>query len=143
MNRLLTTVLVLISPTVSAAPFVETDWKVTGYVDEVWFANPSEIIGKHQYFLDGSAGGVFYSCDYAGQSYFYTRHTPEEFLANKEFALFNDDGIELGYGQIYVHRISCNGKEEAARRVIYPFVTQDDLNKAYYLFEGAIYILEH
>ncbi len=86
---------------------------------------------------------MFYSCDYAGQSYTYTRYTPEEFLANKEFALFNDDDMELGDGQIYVHRISCNGKEEVARRVIYPFVTQDDSNKAYFLFEGAIYILEH
>ena len=35
----------------------------------------------------------------------------------------------------------CNGKEEAARRVTCPFVSQDDSNKAYYLFGSAIYIL--
>ena len=135
--------LVLISATVSAAPFVETNWKVVDYVGEAWFANPSNIIGKHQYFFKGEAAGVFYACDFGGQSKTYTKYPPEEFLANKEFVRFNDNGIELGDGQIYVHRISCNGTEEAARRVIYPFVTQDDSNKAYYLFEGAIYILEH
>ena len=143
MQKILPVMFVLISTTVSAAPFVDTNWKVIGYVGEAWFANPSKIIGKHQYFFKGEAAGVFYACDFEGQSMTYTKYTPEEFLANKEFVRFNDDGIELGDGQIYVHRISCNGLEEAARKVLYPFVTQDNSNKAYYLFEGAIYILEH
>ena len=143
MNKILPVILALISTTVSEAQFVDTNWKVIGYVGEAWFANPSKIIGKHQYFFKGEAAGVFYACDFGGQSMTYTKYTPEEFLANKEFVLFNEDGIELGDGQLYVHRISCNGPEEAARRVLYPFVTQDDSNKAYYLFEGAIYILEY
>ena len=143
MNKILPVILVLISTTVSAAPFVDTNWKVIGYVGEAWFANPSKIIGKHQYFFKGEATGVFYACDFGGQSKTYTKYPPEEFLANKEFVRFNDNGIELGDGQIYVHRISCNGLEEAARKVLYPFVTQDNSKKAYYLFEGAIYILEH
>ena len=143
MQKILPVIFVLISTTVSAAPFVDTNWKVIGYVGEAWFANPSKIIGKHQYFFKGEAAGVFYACDFEGQSMTYTKYTPEEFLANKEFVRFNDDGIELGDGQIYVHRISRNGLEEAARKVLYPFVTQDNSNKAYYLFEGAIYILEH
>jgi hypothetical protein len=142
-NKILPVILALISTTVSEAQFVDTNWKVVGYVGEAWFANPSKIIGKHQYFFKGEAYGVFYVCDFGGQSKTYTKYTPEEFLANKEFVLFNKDDIELGDGQLYVHRISCNGPEEVARRVLYPFVTQDDSNKAYYLFEGAIYILEY
>ena len=144
MKKILPVILVLFSTTVSAAPFIDTNWKVIGYVGEAWFAYPPSIIGKHQYFFKGEAYGVFYVCDFGGQSKTYTKYTPEEFLANKEFVLFNEDGIELGDGQIYVHRISCNGgSKPAARKVLYPFVTQDDSNKAYYLFEGAIYILEH
>ena len=142
-KKILPVILALISTAVSAGPFVDTNWKVVGYVGEAWFANPSKIIGKHQYFFKGEAAGVFYSCDFGGQSKTYTKYTPEEFLANKEFVLFNEDGIKLGDGEIYAHRISCNGNEEAARKVIYPFVTQDNSKKAYYLFEGAIYILEY
>ena len=98
MNKILPVIFVLIGTTVSAAPFVDTNWKVIGYVGEAWFANPSKITGKHQYFFKGEAAWVFYACDFGGQSKTYTKYTPEEFLANKEFVDFNDDGIELGNG---------------------------------------------
>ena len=137
-------------PNFAFAQYLDTKWKVIGYVGETWFAEPDEIIGKYQEFYKGWAEGVFYSCDYAGQSTTYNRYSPKEFLSNKEFSLFKETKIELNDDFIFVHRITCNGKKEGLetesnisnRKVFYPFVMQDNLNKAYYLFEGAIFILK-
>ena len=123
-------------------PAIDTDWKVISHVGETYFSKPDEIIGKYQSFFKGWAEGVFYSCDYAGQSMTYNRYTRKEFLSNKEFSLFKKTKIELSDSVIFVHRITCNGKKEFDRKVMYPFVTQDNSNKAYYLFEGAIFILK-
>jgi len=137
---ILTTLLTMSFSTL--ANYIETRWKVTSHVGEAWFAKPDEIIGKYQEFYKGWAKGVFYSCDYAGQSMTYNSYTPEEFLKNKEFSLFDETQIKFNEDTIFVHRVTCNGEKYFDRKVLYPFVTQDNSKKAYYLFEGAIYILE-
>ena len=139
---LITMSLSIFFPNFSFAQFVDTKWKVISHVGETWFSKPEEIIGKYQEFYKGWAEGVFYSCDYAGQSMTYNKYTPKEFLNNKEFSLFEETKIMLSEDDIFVHRITCNGKKGFDRKIIYPFVTQDNSNKAYYLFEGAIFILK-
>ena len=128
------------------AQFVETKWEVTEFFGEAWFANPSDIIGNFQKFYKGYSEGVFYNCDYEGQSYTYTTYeTYEEFLNNKEFFLFKTifRSLKLKNEKIYVHRITCSGNSVFKRKVFYPFVTFDKLKIGFYLFEGAIYKLEY
>ena len=97
---------------IANAQFIDTTWRVTGVVGEPWFANPEMILGRTQYFFKGEAEGVFYSCNYAGQSTTYTKYQLSEFLENKEFKLFKKHQTELMLRdeRIMVHRISCNGK---------------------------------
>ncbi|MDC3018022.1 hypothetical protein OA009_03430 [Paracoccaceae bacterium] len=89
LNKILTKVVavsfLLTFPTILSAQYIDTKWTVTGYFGELWFAEEEEILGKHQEFYKGWADGVFYSCDYAGQSATYNTHTIKEFLENKEF----------------------------------------------------------
>lgn len=42
---------------------------------ELWFAEEEDILGKLQEFFKERVDGVFYSCDYAGQSENYNTHT--------------------------------------------------------------------
>ena len=117
--------------------------KIIEFSGEAWFAGTKEIIGKTQEFYKGWSEGVFYSCDYAGQSKTYNTYITEEFLNNKEFSVFKKSNIKFINKKIFVHRITCNGKEGFDRKVMYPFITQNNSKKGYYLFEGAIYILEY
>ena len=78
-------------PSILSAQYIDTKWTVTGYFGELWFAEEEEILDKYQEFYKGWADGVFYSCDYAGQSATYNTHTIKEFLGNKEFGLVNQD----------------------------------------------------
>ena len=122
------------------ADFIDTVWTVAGFTGEYWYADPSELIGQTQEFHTGFAAGVFYSCDAEGQSATYTTYSLEDFLANPEFILFDGLGEDL-FGvteKLFVHRITCAGN----RRVMYPFVTTETRDTAYYLFEGGIYLLE-
>lgn len=143
MNKILFIVIFLLTPNHAFSQFVDTKWKVTGYFGEAWFADVKAIIGKNQEFYKGWSEGVFYSCDYAGQSMTYNVYTHQEFFSNKEFSLFQKKSIKFDGNKIFVHRITCNGKKGFDRRVMYPFVTQDNSKKGYYLFEGAIYSLEY
>jgi len=143
MMVILASVLALAVSSPAKAQFVDTKWQVTGFVGEAWFADTGKIIGQTQEFFKGWAQGIFYNCDYAGQSMTYTAYSPADFLANPEFDLFKRAKVSLGDGTVFVHRISCNGKDAVGRRVLYPFVTQQSTNKAYYLFEGAIYLLAY
>ena len=114
----------------------------------MWFAEEEDILGKHQEFYKGWADGVFYSCDYAGQSATYNTHTITEFLVNKEFELvnqekafskvFEENGLMNENTKVFVHRITCNGSKVTDRKVLYPFITVDGSNKAFYVYEGAI-----
>ncbi len=138
--------LFLISFKVNAIPFVETKWQIKEYYGEAWYADTTKIIGKFQEFNRGYSEGVFFNCDYGGQSYTYTKYKSlDEFLNNKEFLLFKKliNKIKIDGENIYVHRITCNGNNELERKVFYPFITYENINFAYYLFEGAIYKFEN
>ena len=123
------------------AYFIDTEWKIVGYAGEGWFVQPEQIIGQSQSFERGWAGGVFYSCDFAGQSMTYTEYSRDEFLQNKEFERFKTLQIELEE-DVQVHRISCAGQSSDDRKIFYPFVTQGLSDTAFYLFEGAVYIMK-
>ena len=137
--------LLIFFTTTSYANFIDTKWKVSNVVGETWFSKSENIIGKYQEFYKGFSEGVFYSCDYAGQSATYNVYNLKEFLSNKEFNLFKKFSYELNLidTKTYVHRITCNGNNNNTRKVFYPFVTQEGSNKGYYLFEGAIFVLEY
>ena len=123
---------------------IDTEWTVKSHVGETWFADSKTIIGKKQDFHKGWASGIFYSCDFAGQSATYNKYSQSEFYNNKEFQLFGKYRSEIKFDDdiIYVHRISCNGeKGKSQRAVLYPFITTDKGFNAFYLFEGAIYSL--
>ena len=146
-NRLILGML-LTFPSIASAQFLDAKWMVTEYFGELWFAEEEDILGKHQEFYKGWADGVFYSCDYAGQSATYNTHTIREFLVNKEFELvnqekafskvFEENGLMNENTEVFVHRITCNGSKVADRKVLYPFITIDGSNKAFYVYEGAI-----
>ena len=156
LNKILTKVVavgfLLTFPTILSAQYIDTKWTVTGYFGELWFAEEEEILDKHQEFYKGWADGVFYSCDYAGQSATYNTHTIKEFLENKEFGLVNQDkafskvfaanGLLNENTKVFVHRITCNGRKVTDRKVLYPFITVDGSNKAFYVYEGAIITLK-
>ena len=139
-------------PSILSAQYIDTKWTVTGYFGELWFAEEEDIVGKHQQFYKGWADGVFYSCDYAGQSATYNTHTIKEFLENKEFELVNqqrafskvfaENDLVDESSKVFVHRITCNGKKTVDRKVLYPFITVDGSNKAFYVYEGAIITLK-
>ena len=156
LNKILTKVVavgfLLTFPTILSAQYIDTKWTVTGYFGELWFAEEEDILGKYQEFYKGWADGVFYSCDYAGQSKTYNTYTIKELLGNKEFGLVNQDrafskvfaenGLTNENTKVFVHRITCNGKKVSERKVLYPFITVDRSNKAFYVYEGAIITLK-
>jgi hypothetical protein len=125
------------------AQTIDAKWTVTQYAGETWFAKPAALIGKTQEFHKGFAKGVFYFCNFEGQSATYNSYTMAEFLANKEFGAFDKFKDQLGLrgARVFVHRVTCNGKSPETRRVLYPFVTVEPGRTAYYLFEGAVYKL--
>jgi len=151
-NRLVVVGLLLTFPSILSAQYIDTKWTVTGYFGELWYAEEEEILGKQQEFFKGWADGVFYSCDYAGQSKTYNAYTIKEFLGNKEFELVNEDeafskvfaenGLVNENTKVFVHRITCNGKKVVDRRVLYPFITVDGFNRGFYVYEGAIITLK-
>ena len=140
--------LIIAFPSLLSAQYIDTKWTVTGYFGELWFAEEANIFGKQQEISKGWADGVFYSCDYAGQSATYKTYAMTEFLDNKEFELANQDnafskvfseyGLLSDDAKVFVHRITCNGKKVSDRKVLYPFVTVNGSNKAFYVYEGAI-----
>ena len=71
----------LIFSSILNAQYIDTKWTVTGYFGELWYAEEEDILGKQQEFFKGWADGVFYSCDYAGQSatcLLYTSPSPRD-----------------------------------------------------------------
>jgi|TARA_B100002003_G_C13599415_1_gene309293 hypothetical protein len=120
-------------------------WTVTEFLGEAWYVEPNKVIGQTQSFYKGYSEGVFFNCDYKGLSYTHNKYTLEEFLNNKEFELFKKLKEELKFKdeEVFVNRITCNGDNNPDKRgVFYPFVTIEPGNKAYYLYEGGIFVLE-
>ena len=127
------------------AQFIDTTWTVTGFDGEAWFIDPAAAKGKTQTFDKGFAEGLFFNCDFAGLSATYTTYAPDDFFANPEFVLFKpvEEAVRMTGGRVYVHRITCEGQGDPVKRqVIYPFVTSDDHETAYYLFEGGVFTLD-
>ena len=87
--------IIFASPSQLSAQYIDTKWTVTGYSGELWFAEKDKIIGKFQQFNKWWADGVFYSCNFAGQSVTYNSYDIREFLQNKEFVLFNTENFFL------------------------------------------------
>ena len=156
MRLLLLLPLILLTYSMPAkANYVDVTWIVDSFVGDPTFADPDKILGRRQMFYRGSADGVFYSCDYAGQTKTYNTYSYKKFLKNEEFDLFakyKDQLFKINNkkavpSKVYVHRITCNGKDDPKnRRVLYPFVTLDHQEKwkrAFFLFEEAIYILKY
>ena len=71
---------------------------------------------------------------------------------NKEFELVNQEkafskvfeqiGLLNENTDVFVHRVTCNRKKVADRKVLYPFITIDGSDKAFYVYERAIIILK-
>lgn len=126
------------------ADFIDTRWSVVGFTGEAWFIDPKSVIDQSQTFYRGYAEGVFYNCDFAGQSSTYTRYDNDAFFANPEFELFLPlrEGMTLGSESLFVHRVTCEGDgNPAQRRAMYPFVTNEARKSAWYLFEGGVFSL--
>ena len=138
MKRVFFLIMFLFHASYAFGQFIDTKWKVMDFLGEAWFADTKNIIGKTQDFYKGWSKGVFYSCDYAGQSATYNSYTPDEFLKNKEFSLFKKFKVKFIDEEIFVHRITCNGKKGFDRKVMYPIITQNNSKKGYYAFEGPV-----
>ncbi|MDD9709714.1 hypothetical protein PVW53_14015 [Seohaeicola sp. SP36] len=139
-------ILAAIFSTPVSADFIDTQWSVVGFNGEAWFINTQGIIGQSQTFNRGYAEGVFYNCDYAGQSSTYTRYDNNTFFANPEFELFLPlrEEMTLSSETLFVHRITCEGGgNPAQRRVMYPFITNEARKSAWYLFEGGVFSLHN
>jgi len=139
----------LMSLMISSAAFsdyIDTNWRVTKFTGEAWFLDASQIVGEQQSFYKGFAKGAFYSCDYQGQSSTYTTYQLEDFFKNPEFELFLSVRNEMSdeASKVFVHRITCASKDDPSmRKVLYPFVTNNLRQRAWYLFEGGIFTLEN
>lgn len=137
--------LLMLTAAPALADRIEIPWKVASFTGEAWFIDPARIFGATRSFEGGYAEGVFYACEFAGPFMTYTTYAPEDFLANPEFAAFAmlDDPLFTLAGDLFVHRITCEGGgDPAARRVLSPFVTTDGHDVALYPFEGGIFTLE-
>jgi len=142
--KILSATLGAVLSSAAQADFIDTRWSVVGFSGEAWFINPQSVIGQSQTFNRGYAEGVFYNCDYAGQSSSYTRYDNDAFFANPEFELFLPlrEEMTLSSEALFVHRITCEGGgNPAKRRVMYPFVTNEARKSAWYLFEGGVFSL--
>lgn len=129
----------------ATADYIDTTWSVVGWTGEAWYIEPQSVIGKTQMFNKGEAEGIFYKCDFKGQSSTYTTYNSvDDFLEIPEFELFKPAERELRQSgpKVFVHRITCEGSGRPAdRRVLYPFVTTEARHSAYYLFEGGYFSL--
>ena len=45
--------------------------------------------------------------------------------------------------EAFLNQFEILGGKGVDRKVMYPFITQNNSKKGYYIFEGAIYILEY
>ena len=127
------------------ADFVDAEWTVEKFVGGAWFFEPEEFVGGTQSFNQGYADGVFYTCRYEGQSLTYNRYLPEDFFQNPEFKLFGilKGEISENATTIFVHRITCaNPEGNSSPKVLYPFVTNDVRQRAWYLLDSSVFSLK-
>ena len=66
-------------------------------------------------------------------------------LVNQEKAfskVFKENGLVDKNTKVFVHRITCNERNFVDRKVLYPFITVNGSNTAFYVYEGAIIMLK-
>jgi hypothetical protein len=71
-------------------------------------------------------------------------YTPDEFLNKKEFRLFSKhkDELDMEGTEVSVTRKTCTGNYLASRKEMYPIVNFENWDKAFYLSNGVIFVME-
>lgn len=123
------------------ADFIDATWTVQEFTGTAWFVKPEKVIGQTQTFDRGYAEGVLYECNFNGQSMTYTTYANDDFFENPEFQRFAPlrEEMTADSEQLYVHRITCNGNDLVPPRVLYPYVTNETRERAWYLYEGGVF----
>ncbi len=131
-------------PSISYSNFYDGIWEVTDVVGESWFSLKKRHIGKTQEFYKGYAGGVFFTCNYKGLVTTRDSYTIDEFLNKKEFRLFSKhkDELDMEGTEVSVTRKTCTGNYLASRKEMYPIVNFENWDKAFYLSNGVIFVME-
>ena len=137
-------VFLVLFPSISYSNLYDGIWEVTDVVGETWFSLKKRHIGKTQEFYKGFAYGVFFSCNYRGLVTTRDRYTLDEFLDKKEFRLFRkyQDELDMVGTKVSVTRKTCTGNYLASRKEMYPIVTFEDWDRAFYLSNGVIFVME-
>ena len=136
--------LIFLFPSFSYSNVYDGIWEVTDVVGETWFSLKKRHIGKTQEFWKGYAGGVFFTCNAKGMVTTSKDYTLDEFLNTKEFRLFSKhkDELDLVGTEVSVTRKTCTGNYLASRKEMYPIVTFEDWDRAFYLSKGVIFVME-
>ena len=131
-------------PSISYSNFYDGIWEVTDVVGESWFSLKKRHIGKTQEFWKGYAGGVFFTCNYKGLVTTRDSYTLDEFLNKEEFRLFSKhkDELDMEGTEVSVTRKTCTGNYLASRKEMYPIVNFENWDKAFYLSNGVIFVME-
>ena len=131
-------------PSISYSNFYDGIWEVTDVVGESWFSLKKRHIGKTQEFWKGYAGGVFFTCNYKGLVTTRDSYTIDEFLNKEEFRLFrkHQDELDSEGTEVSVTRKTCTGNYLASRKEMYPIVNFENWDKAFYLSNGVIFVME-
>ena len=131
-------------PSISYSNDYDGIWEVTDVVGERWFSLKKRHIGKTQELWKGYAGGVFFTCNFKGMVTTSKDYTLDEFLNTKEFRLFSKhkDELDLVGTKVSVTRKTCTGNYLASRKEMYPIVTFEDWDRAFYLSKGVIFVME-
>ena len=137
-------VLIFLIPSISYSNVYDGIWEVTDVVGETWFSLKKRHIGKTQEFWKGYAGGVFFTCNAKGMVRTSKDYTLDEFLNTKEFRLFNKhkDELDLVGTKVSVTKKTCTGNYLASRKEMYPIVTFEDWDRAFYLSKGVIFVMK-
>jgi hypothetical protein len=131
-------------PSISYSNFYDGIWEVTDVVGESGFSLKKRHIGKTQEFWKGYAGGVFFTCNYKGLVTTRDSYTLDEFLNKKEFRLFrkHQDELDSEGTEVFVTRKTCTGNYLASRKEMYPIVNFENWDRALYLSNGVIFVME-
>ena len=131
-------------PGISYSNFYDGIWEVSDVVGESWFSLKKRHIGKTQEFWKGYAGGVFFTCNYKGLVTTRDSYTIDEFLNKEEFRLFSKhkDELDMEGTEVSVTRKTCTGNYLASRKEMYPIVNFENWDKAFYLSNGVIFVME-
>ena len=136
--------LIFLFPSFSYSNVYDGIWEVTDVVGESWFSLKKRHIGKTQELWKGYAGGVFFTCNAKGMVTTSKDYNLDEFLNTKEFRLFSKhiDELDLVGTKVSVTKKTCTGNYLANRKEMYPIVNFENWDKAFYLSNGVIFVME-